>query len=70
MRIPVVLDERDFEALKVLAHSEYRDGRGQAAILIREGLQNRGLLNGQHQSGDQIPNSHSRNTNICELQTN
>jgi len=43
-RIPIMLDERDIHALSRLAKHEYRDIRQQAAILIRQELERRGLL--------------------------
>ena len=55
MKIPIDLTEDDFEALKTLARNEYRDVRGQAAILIREELKKRQIVrtaepNENHQS--------------------
>jgi len=43
-RLTIPLDDNEKNALFVLAKREYRDPRSQAALLIREALQNLGLL--------------------------
>jgi hypothetical protein len=44
IRFQIRLDEISFRALQDLATEEYRDLRYQAALLIRESLEHRGLL--------------------------
>lgn len=46
-KIAIFLKEPDFDALRTLAESEYRDPRAQAALIIREELTRRGLLTQQ-----------------------
>ena len=43
-RITVTLTDEEREALRVLAFKERRDSRAQAALIIREVLEKRGLL--------------------------
>ena len=43
-RITVKLDEAERDAIRALAKDERRDTRAQAALLIRESLEKRGLL--------------------------
>jgi hypothetical protein len=43
-RIPILLDEKTAAGLVVLAKQEYRDPRQQAAVIIRDELLRRGLL--------------------------
>ena len=43
-RVPIMLEENELLALSKLARHEYRDIRQQAAILIRDGLTQRGIL--------------------------
>ena len=43
-RIFITLKSTEREALRVLAEREERDPRRQAALLLREALENRGLL--------------------------
>ena len=43
-RVTVHLNPREINALLELAQREYREPRAQAAILIREALEQRGLL--------------------------
>jgi hypothetical protein len=43
-RIMITVSEDEKKALCALAENEYRDPRQQAALLIREELQRRGLL--------------------------
>ena len=43
-RIPVLLDEKTASVLVALAKREYRDPRQQAAVIIRDELTRRGLL--------------------------
>jgi len=43
-RIPIYLEANDYEIIKEIARKEYRDIRGQAAMLIKSELQRRGLL--------------------------
>ena len=49
IRFQIRLDENLFQILRGLAESEYRDPRYQAALLIRESLQRRGLLAAEDQ---------------------
>jgi hypothetical protein len=49
IRFQIRLDETSFQILHELAEREYRDLRYQAALLIRESLQRRGLLATQDQ---------------------
>jgi hypothetical protein len=44
VRLTLILDKAERDALRVLAQREYRDPRQQAAVLIRDGLAQRGLL--------------------------
>ncbi len=43
-RIPILLDEETAAGLVALARQEYRDPRAQAALIIRQELERRGLL--------------------------
>lgn len=43
-RIPIYLDDQAYKALKELAREDYRDVRGEASILVRTALEQRGLL--------------------------
>ena len=43
-RIPILLNDDTHEALRTLAHREYRDIRSQATICVMESLRARGLL--------------------------
>ena len=43
-RIFITLKSAEREALRVLAEREFRDPRAQAALLLREALEKRGLL--------------------------
>jgi hypothetical protein len=43
-RITVTLQQEEVAALGMLAEQERRDPRDQAAVLIRQGLEQRGLL--------------------------
>jgi len=43
-RLFVPLQRKEFEALFKLAENELRDPRQQAAVLVRQGLEQRGLL--------------------------
>jgi hypothetical protein len=43
-RIAILLDEQTAAGLATLAKQEYRDPRSQAALIIREELERRGLL--------------------------
>ena len=51
IRFQIRLDETSFQILRGLAEREYRDPRYQAALLIRESLELRGLLDAQDQPG-------------------
>lgn len=44
-RIYIRLDNEILQALAILAEQEYRDIRSQAALMVREGLILRGLIN-------------------------
>ena len=44
VRIPILIDDGAAHALAVMAKSEYRDVRQQAAVIIRGELERRGLL--------------------------
>lgn len=44
VRFQIRLDEKSFQILRGLAEQEYRDPRFQAALLIKESLEHRGLL--------------------------
>ena len=44
VKFQIRLDENAFRFLRMLAELEYRDPRYQAALLIRESLERRGLL--------------------------
>lgn len=44
MRVTIYLEQEEREALTHLAQRERRDPRDQAALMIREDLQRRGLL--------------------------
>jgi hypothetical protein len=44
IKFQVSLDFLSFRALRTLAEREYRDPRAQAALIIRQELQRRGLL--------------------------
>jgi hypothetical protein len=44
IRLQIRINESDFKILLGLAAAEYREPRGQAAILIRESLEHRGLI--------------------------
>ncbi len=50
IRIQIRLTEDDFRQLRRLAEREYRDPKQQAGILIREGLENHGLVASDQQS--------------------
>ena len=43
-RIPILLDKKTAAGLAALAKQEYRDPRQQAAVIIRDELIRRGLL--------------------------
>ena len=43
-RIPILLDEKTAAGLVALAKQEFRDPRQQAAVIIRDELMRRGLL--------------------------
>ena len=47
-RIPILLDEETAAGLVALAKLEFRDPRQQAAVIIRDELLRRGLLQGEH----------------------
>ena len=49
----VIIHLRDFEcdALRLLAEREFRDWRSQAALIIRQDLERRGLLDAQDHIG-------------------
>jgi hypothetical protein len=51
-RIMVELEENEKHALWILAERERRDPRGQAALLIRSGLEKAGLLQPVHDKQD------------------
>ena len=44
VKFQVSLDSPSFRALRTLAEQEYRNPRAQAALIIRQELQRRGLL--------------------------
>lgn len=46
-RLTVILTKQQKEALRILAAGEFRDYRQQAAIIIRDELERRGLLTEQ-----------------------
>ncbi len=50
VRLTIVISETEGIALRALAKAERRNSRDQAAILIREMLQERGLLQNIHQA--------------------
>ena len=52
-RVPVYLNQPEYDALVELARREYRDVRGQALILILFELERRGLLADVNQSREQ-----------------
>lgn len=54
-RITITLFEAEREALYTLARLERRDTRGQAAFLVRQELQRRGLLNETDRSANKPP---------------
>jgi len=43
-RITINLNDETKRALIILAEKEFRDPHGQAALILREGLESRGLL--------------------------
>jgi hypothetical protein len=47
VKFQVSLDQESFKALRSLAENEYRDPRAQAALIIRQELERRGLLESQ-----------------------
>lgn len=53
VKFQVSLDTSSFRALRSLAADEYRDHRAQAALIIREELARRGLLQDAQKSQPQ-----------------
>jgi hypothetical protein len=47
IKFQIGLDTTSFKALRALAEHEYRDPRAQAALIIRQELERRGLLAAQ-----------------------
>jgi hypothetical protein len=50
VKFQIRVDEKTFRALRDLSQQEFRDWRLQAGFLVREALNNRGLLTEQPQS--------------------
>lgn len=60
--IGITLEDEERSALFILAERERRELRAQAAMLIREALERRGLLPKRDDAGNAIPNA-PRNNN-------
>ena len=66
MRVTITLQEEEKDALLVLAEQEKRDPRRQAALIIRQELERRGLLQcdagDAHRPGLGVDDDHATNT--------
>ena len=59
--VKILLDDREREALVVLSRRERRDPRAQAAVILRQELERRGLL--------PIPDAHAQGHAAQEVAT-
>lgn len=54
-RITINLQDQEKNALRALAEHEFRDPRAQAALIIRQELERRGLLNADSAGTETLP---------------
>jgi hypothetical protein len=64
-RIPILLDERTAAGLVALAKQEFRDPRQQAAVIIRDELVRRGLLQAEPEPMDKPSKSEQGEHNVA-----